>query len=65
MIDPNHPHFCFEHGAGYSDVSCPKCVNEICEAHDSMMCSCGKRQKHKCSNENSHGVGKMCLKGDE
>lgn len=27
------------------------------------LCTCGKRPKHKCCEENEHGSGKMCLKG--
>lgn len=27
------------------------------------LCTCGKRPKHKCCEENEHKNGKMCLKG--
>jgi hypothetical protein len=26
-------------------------------------CSCGAREKNKCSKESEHNTGKMCLKG--
>lgn len=26
------------------------------------LCTCGKRPKHKCCEENEHNSGKMCLK---
>jgi hypothetical protein len=28
-------------------------------------CSCGAREKNKCSKESEHGCGKMCLKDEE
>jgi len=28
------------------------------------LCTCGKRPKHKCCEENEHNSGKMCLKED-
>lgn len=28
-------------------------------------CTCGKRPKHKCCEENEHKNGKMCLKEDK
>lgn len=27
------------------------------------LCTCAKRSKHKCCEENEHKSGKMCLKG--
>jgi len=27
------------------------------------LCTCGKRPRHKCCEENEHKIGKMCLKG--
>lgn len=29
------------------------------------LCTCGKRPKHKCCEENEHKNGKMCLKEDK
>ena len=28
-------------------------------------CSCGAREKNKCSKESEHGSGKMCLKDED
>ena len=28
------------------------------------LCTCGKRPKHKCCEENEHKSGKMCLRGE-
>lgn len=28
------------------------------------LCTCGKRPKHKCCEENEHESGKMCLRGE-
>jgi hypothetical protein len=28
-------------------------------------CSCGAREKNKCSEESEHGTGKMCLKDED
>ena len=30
---------------------------------NSERCSCGVREKNKCSKESEHGSGKMCVKG--
>lgn len=29
---------------------------------NSERCSCGAREKNKCSKESTHGYGKMCVK---